>query len=193
MQDYFTFSQTVKESINQNLASLLREHLTGSKKLELIADGDSHDIYQVGQLDSGLYVALRENRALKELMSVEESFIPVAMYVYEDYCLKAESKHKAGKIVPRFSIGGMFGKIPFLLTEDMSCGKKHTLYSEYGGYFFNIVKEYRVRDGVKEEVCCDFGLHGVSGIASEDMDKLLDGDYAVESFKYFHPKNRLEI
>mgnify|MGYP001570906098 CR=1 FL=1 len=66
MNKYFNFSQNVRKKIetNPNLMSLLVRHFETPEEnlscLKIIGRGSMNTIYRVGQLDDGLWIALRE-------------------------------------------------------------------------------------------------------------------------------------
>ena len=66
---YFTRSQQVKAELERTprLLDAIREHFR-ERCLEEMGEGRGNNMYRVGQLDSGLWVALRENKAFSRVV-----------------------------------------------------------------------------------------------------------------------------
>ncbi len=192
LEDYFQFSQAVKKEIenNQCMVSNLIGHFGNIKPLTGIGREIYHAIYRVGQLESGLWVALRKNIEVENLFEEHTCFNFLGIYIYEDYCLNAESRAQMNEVVPRFCIGGSYKGKPFLLTEDMEEGGKCPLRYESKGVDLINVRE---KEGVKERISFDFGMHSDSDVDKETLEKLLSGKFDINLFKYFNPKNRLDL
>lgn len=180
---YFDYSQKVKEEVQQTsgMVEALQEFLSGSPNLDMIGEGTRHHVFRVGQLPSGMWVALRNYDLISDMLP------EMGMSLYESYCLDAEELSDEGKRVPAFCVGGILHNgddeldaLPILLVEDLTEGRKYKVCSEDVGK----AAGYRVRDKKREEVWFDLGLDGAADVSS---------NVDVNSFKYFHPSARLNL
>lgn len=181
--NYFEKSQDVKDQIvnNPDIIKKIYQYLTGQTKLELISGGNNNFVYQLGKLESGLYVALRKFRW------IDPDEPETAFLIYEDYCIEAETNFEKGRKVPSFSVGGALERIPFLLVEDLSEGKKWKVEEVSGKQYGYIYKE-----GKTEAVWFDFGSNNPTQFDSE-LEQIIDGIFTGETLKYFHPNARINI
>lgn len=131
MSKYFDYSQEVRKQIesDSNLMGRLREHYEteDSRTLESLKSGEYNVVWQVGKLDSGLCVALREINESRDFES-QLSFLRI----YESYCENAEKLFEEGKRVPNFCIGVSCGRGTGLLVEDLTEGGKRELWIPRG-------------------------------------------------------------
>jgi hypothetical protein len=171
MGKYFDYSQQIKKEIEGrvDLTQKLREHFSGKTPLEYIGGGSSNDIYSLGRLESGIYVALRESKVVKEVGLVEEF-----LQVYEGYCQYAEqlsSTMNIGKVVS-FCVGASIGRDgrAGILLEDFSEGKKKTLLEQ--------------NDGLSS-VCFETGETFLTDL---DVDEI-----SPKGIKFFAPEHRINI
>ena len=129
--EYFQTSQKIKretETHNQIIEKLKR-HSQGVEYLEEIGRGQVNLIYHLGQLPSGLWLAVR-----KMMPSSSCGSIQAMIRASEAYAQRAAILQEEGKRVPLWCIcfadeaNRSFG----LITEDMTEGKKYTIKTEPG-------------------------------------------------------------
>mgnify|MGYP007094914460 CR=1 FL=1 len=182
--DYFEKSQAVKEEIkaDSNLVSLIANHINGNAPLEKIGRGTMNVVYRVGQTDSGLWVALREN----VVWGKKPEQYPAVACVYNSYCLEAERLPDA----PAFCIGGTCNEKPFLLVEDVTEGDAYTPQHIGGGEKrVHLVKGNNIRTRAVD-LGNDDPHHGVD----DDTDfEIIMGTFDITRLKYFSLDARLRL
>ncbi len=121
---YFARSQAVKAELESTprLVDAIRAHFQ-EPCLEKMGEGKAHKMYRVGQLDSGLWVALRENMHFTR----QADHRSLLAYKYNRFCLEAEKYPDT----PAFCVGGLVGNLPFLLVEDVSEGGAYRATHEF--------------------------------------------------------------
>ena len=103
MTEYFEKSQEVRKEIESSpeLMRTLENHLSGKEKAQHISRGKHHTIYRLGQLTSGLWVAMRHNLyAGRDGITARE-----ILSEYETYATDAEKYSSESKRVTQFCVG----------------------------------------------------------------------------------------
>lgn len=182
--DYFERSQQVKAEIaaDSDLVSKLTAHLGDSSSLDEIGRGTMNIIYRIGQTNSGLWVALRENTVWGKKPEQNAA----AACIYNSYCLDAERQPDS----PHFCVGGTSQGKPFLLVEDVTEGSKYTPQHIGGG-------EKRIvlinGNNVKTRAV-DLGNDDPYHDVDRDTElEIIFGTFDIGTLKYFHPEARLDL
>ena len=119
MTQYFERSMKIREEIiNSHLMDKLREYwFTRDNPFYVIKKGNKAVIYSIGQLESGIHVALRKYRGeIEKFWSYN-----VKINWYERFCQRNETRSDDGTV--SFCIGINFDNVtPAILTEDLSKG-----------------------------------------------------------------------
>jgi hypothetical protein len=176
MNEYFEICQQIKSQILQDnsIMSILIKYLNeGELPERIFPSGHVHAHYHIGRLESGLWIAARQNKDLIGRNDVvklfrETGFFPHHIAGYERYAQKAEQLHGEGHRVTRFCIGAFGKKNIALLVEDFSAGGEYKLIhnpeEEIAGYLENdpdtviyvdldnYVTEYEIRKYFDQEV-----------------------------------------
>lgn len=126
MNDYFESSQQVRREIERSpLLEIIRNHIVGDKKAPILDSGTSNSIYRIGQLESGLWVALRERTdGHRDMGNSRKMLLSLRL---ESYARRAEALYEQGKKVTRFCVGVSSGDAAALLLEDLTEGGKRKL------------------------------------------------------------------
>lgn len=97
MLKYLEYSQQVKREVEANPIFIRRvQGFFSGRELELIGSGDSHSVYRLGELSSGIWVAVRVNT---------QNIPPEWKQTYLEYwCREAGRLYEEGKKVPEFGI-----------------------------------------------------------------------------------------
>ncbi len=186
---YFEESQKLRREIenDRDICVKIKAFEKRGLELEFMASGGRNSHYRLGQLPSGLWIALRESVGYERGEFEELGLIGCALY--ETYCQEAERFHERGKRVP-LSVGGYIKEIetPFLVVEDLGEGKNGVVF----GTGCSNSRGYIERDGKREEVWFDLGKDDTLGMESI-TNKRIDGLFDIRSLKYFHPTARINL
>ncbi|PIN80246.1 hypothetical protein COV16_01245 [Candidatus Woesearchaeota archaeon CG10_big_fil_rev_8_21_14_0_10_34_8] len=103
---YFKVSQRVRDEIadDSKLTARLTAHLSNRDELKIIGAGSNNTIFRVGQTESGLWVALRENISFRLYFKRGDDHSQTYAYIYNTYCLEAEEISGRRNIVPEFCV-----------------------------------------------------------------------------------------
>lgn len=182
---YLERSQAVKAEIEEdsNLVSLIRDHVQGNVPLEEIGRGTMNIIYRVGQTESGVWVALRENTVWGKK---PEDFAASAV-LYNSYCLEAEELSDS----PNFCIGGTSKTKPFLLVEDVTEGGDYSVRYTGGGEKRVVL----VKGSEVKRRAVDLGDEGPHDSINDDETymEIIMGTFDIGQLKYFSPEAILDI
>lgn len=183
--DYFEKSQVIKVEL-ENCPSLIHKIKTG-EGLEWMASGGRNHLLRIGQLPSGLWIALRESEGFEREKDPQLGLI--GMFLYESYCIEAEQHYAAGKRVP-FVMGGYVAEseTPFLVVEDLTENDRWIVRGTAPGYCRGI----RESEGKREYVWFDLGKDDTIQMGSE-IDEIEEGKLTEQNLKYFHPNARLNL
>ena len=130
---YLEHSQGVKREIERNPKILDAARKAFRGEAESFAFGGTVNLYRVGRLKSGMYVALRAFR-----IDVDEGMQSAETQAknMEIYCQNAEDIQSLGENVPVFCVGVMHGEKAGILTEDLTAngqkGFEHRPADAYG-------------------------------------------------------------
>lgn len=128
MSSYFEFSQQVRreiESSEQMMPALKRYFFDLYVPAnDFIGSGSANDIYRIGKLKSGLWVALRERYGSDDS--------PFFLGLYEVYAKKAELLQQQNKRVTKFCVGVSGNGRAGLLVQDFTNGGESPLISTSG-------------------------------------------------------------
>lgn len=115
--DYFRRSQNVRLEIlaNDRILTQAKEAFHG--KIEEFGWGSTVNLYRVGVLSSGLYVAMR---TFRRDGNFEKDKLDAQKKTLEQYCLNAEELDAEGKNVPTFCVGVVYGRRAAIFTEDVT-------------------------------------------------------------------------
>jgi len=123
MGKYFDYSQKIKRQLveSKGLMEKLKNHMTIKnnnplEKLQSIGEGNMNEVFQLGKLDSGIYIAVRQLNYPIYLRSTD-----TLLSNFESYCKQAEVLSPQEDI-PRFCIGTFMIQNSALLVEDLSNG-----------------------------------------------------------------------
>ena len=118
--DYIEKSQQVKQEILSNPKFLNITRSALNEEIEPFAFGGTVHLYQIGQLPSGLHLALR---AFRTDVAEGQRDLESQMREMEHYCQNADYLHSHGDEVPKFCIGVINSSKAGILTEDLSNGR----------------------------------------------------------------------
>jgi hypothetical protein len=149
--EYFSYSQEVKKKIlgcSEMIRAIGRALGCGRGELpELIEAGESNKVYRLGELEAGLWVALRV--PIPDKLAQDLVFDR-----YEFFCQKAEEEKLSGEEyrVPKFCVGvtGGFDESIGILMEDFTEGGRRSLICGNG------FVDAEFADNPKEKVRLDF-------------------------------------
>jgi hypothetical protein len=118
-QTYFEHSQEVKREIEQSsdLLDKIRDSFHG--KGDRIAHTDCTEIWRIGKLESGLYIALR--------IDYSPFLFEMTKLSLENYCSNAERLFNEGNNVPDFCVGVTLDEDAGIITEDLTDNNRNTL------------------------------------------------------------------
>ena len=171
MDDYFEFSQKIRSELEGNLGLMerLEKHLSLSDDCEVIGNGSMHIVYRLGQLDSGLGVAIRE-------VNLPHYYRPskTILSQYESYCITAEYLSDRGIRLPRFCIGAFGKENAVLLLEDLTEGGTREITSEPGD-------QYGIYTDTNERVLVDL----------EDLEDLDIYGSEYDTLRYMNQENSI--
>ena len=167
MTQYFDFSQQLKKEIEEHEAfmQIIDRHMSGDHA-EWLNGGNMNTIFRVGQIESGLWLAIRQQRGAEDYGISRD-----CMNLYETYARKAEEYSKRGRLVVKFCVGVVKELSTALLVEDLTNGGTRILEPPMWG------EEYGFYHGSKERVYVDL-----------DNEK-----QTFAEFKYMHQNNMIKI
>ena len=114
---YFLRSQRVKQEIVSEESLLSRARRAFNSEYEPIGWGSTVDVFRIGTLLSGLYVAMR---VFRKDGHFGDSSIETQKSLLEDYCQNAEELDSEGKEVPKFCVGVSCEERAGIFTEDLT-------------------------------------------------------------------------
>lgn len=115
---YFEHSQSVRKELeNSSLVSKVREAFQA--KFEPFDVGGTINLYAIGELPSGIHVALR---AFRPNMPEGMHDLYRQMQNMDIYCKNAEALIENGYRAPNFSVGVVYHQMAGILLEDISKG-----------------------------------------------------------------------
>jgi len=117
--NYIERSQQVKQEILSNPKFLNVARSAFNEEIEPFAFGGTVHLYQIGQLPSGLHLALR---AFRTDVAEGQRDLEGQMKGMEYYCQNADYLHSQENEVPKFCIGIINSSKAGILTEDLSNG-----------------------------------------------------------------------
>jgi len=179
-EDYFEFSQQVKREVKADsglMAKLRGYYVRGEKGLQDLGGGAVNIHYRVGKTESGMWIAIRDNRLMYEMTPEEQA------EVYNSYCEEAEGFANIGKGVPKFCIGILTDKRAGLLVEDITQGGEWKIKCGDGNYV-TIVNGNDVKR-IKTDLIDDMPN-------SEDFD-FDEVEINIELLKYFRKGARIDL
>jgi hypothetical protein len=189
---YLTKSQKIKlEIIQSGLVEKIENHFTGKSSLEEIGAGDFRRMYRVGQTDSGVWVALRDEYLIRDLYGGFTHLKDLQIFLLDKYAELCELKSQNNQRVSNFAIGGVYYTSPFLLVEDLTEGGSYDLLHE----IINGKTEggFREKDDTNEMVFWDFGPHGMKDIDESMRDIINSGKLDINQLKYFNPERIIRV
>lgn len=135
MSQYFEYSQKIRKEIEGNkiIMNKIEDYIHGKENLEFIGSGTINSHYRVGELESGLWVAIRDLKFENHLKKARN-----LLSIPESYALTAEKYFLEGKKVSKFSIGAFSSDNIILLIEDLTNGGKRKIkhdQSEIFGFY----------------------------------------------------------
>lgn len=134
---YFEHSQEIRQKILLEGNILTQAKRAFNEEIEEFSFGSTVNLYRIGKLPSGFYVALRVFRKDGHFGG---SFLGTQKSLLEDYCQNAEELNSEGKEVPKFCVGTVYGKRAGIFTEDLTAnGTQH--FEHYPDYDFAWVGE----------------------------------------------------
>jgi len=93
------------------------------RSADRIGSGTMNSVFRMGQLESGIWVALREMRN-----SMWYGHAEPYIHAYESYCGLAEHYAREECRVPEFCIGVSSGEATALLVEDLTAGGEREIH-----------------------------------------------------------------
>ncbi len=121
MTSYFENSQSIKKEIESRLDLKNKITMCLDDKIEPFSFGGTVNLYRIGKLKSGLYIALRRFRP--EMVEGRND-LNTKKKGMEIYCQNAERLKNEGEEVPQFCVGVVNGNDAGILTEDLTLGGK---------------------------------------------------------------------
>lgn len=115
--NYLEKSQQIKQEISGDSRLLDIARNSFNEQIEPFSFGGTVNLYAIGQIPSGLYVALR---SLRTDMAEGKGTLEQQMRLMEYYCQNAENLDASRQLVPRFCIGVVYGNRAGIFTEDLS-------------------------------------------------------------------------
>lgn len=191
--DYFIFSQQIRREIEDNsgLMEIIRNHMSGDESAPYIDEGRNNRVYRIGQLDSGLWIALREPKNdAQDFQNDAQDFrfryggndlLLYALVQYESFAQTAEAMTSKGKRVSRFSVGVvMHNTAAALLVEDLTEGEVRSIRPHW------ILNWGRFED-TREKVYFDIDVYGVKSLHRYNTIK------KERNFKFFAEDARINL
>ena len=134
---YFEYSQDIRQQLLSERDMLTQAKKAFNGEIEKFSFGGTVDLYRVGKLPSGFYVALRVFRQDRHFSG---SSLGKQKSLLEDYCQNAEELNSEGKEVPKFCVGAVYGQRAGIFTEDLTAGGTQN-FEHYPDYDFAWVGE----------------------------------------------------
>ena len=168
--DYFENSQKIRRDLEEDSILLDETQKALNGELSPFGFGINYEVFRVGRLPSGLYIALRsfEENNFMRMEDFDDQINDL-----EDYCLNAEQLSSQGKKVPSFCVGVVCGNLAGILTEDLTVGGVEKIYQPSS-------EDYAFFGKDKRKVWIDID----SIFKSHPRNKIL---------KYFAKENRIDI
>jgi len=117
--NYADISKKVKQELLLSPVLLDVTRHAFDEKSEPFSFGGTVNLYQIGQLPSGLHVALR---AFRPEQPEGKKSLERQMKNMEYYCYHAETLFDEKQPVPAFCVGVIYMNKAGILTEDLTCG-----------------------------------------------------------------------
>lgn len=118
--NYFDYSQAIRNKIAASPQILEKTRGAFEDRFEPFTAGGTVNLYFLGRLESGLYVALRTWR--KEMLEGKLPFEKRKKNL-EIYCRNAEDLSDKGENVPCFCVGVIYKNSVGIFTEDLTAGE----------------------------------------------------------------------
>ena len=147
MAEYFENSQLVRREIESRPDLKNKITMCLDNKIEPFSFGGTVNLYRVGKLKSGLYIALRRFRSeMPEGMSTFNN----KRKMMEAYCQNAERLKNEGEEVPNFCVGAVNNNDAAILTEDLTSNGK-VIFEHHPDTAFGFI----IKDEARRKVWVD--------------------------------------
>ena len=146
--EYFERSQEVRKEILSEDGLLTQAKRAFNSEYEEFGWGSTVDLFRIGTLPSGLYVAMR---VFRKDGHFGDSSVENQKRLLEDYCQNAEELDSEGKEVPKFCVGVVYRNRAGIFTEDLTAGDTQN-FEHYPDYDFAWVGEGEQRRKVYVDI-----------------------------------------
>ncbi len=171
-KNYFENSQSVKNEMERrpDLLQITRDCF--AERIKEFSFGSTVNLYRVGRLESGVYVALRRFRH----EGIEGHFdLIIKMRYFDMYCQNAEELYSRGESVPEFCVGVTFGNDAGILTEDLTSNGE-VEFEHHPDHNFGFV----IKGDIKKRVLVDIDyLYGSIHVNSDRNTKYFANDARI--------------
>lgn len=134
---YFEHSQDIRRKLLSEEDMLTKAKRAFNGDIEEFSFGSTVNLYRIGKLPSGFYVALR---VFRKDGNFGKSSLDMQKSLLEDYCQNAEELDSEGKEVPKFCIGTVYGRKAGIFTQDLTADGTEN-FEHYPAYDFAWVGE----------------------------------------------------